>query len=122
LESLRAVRVVAGLAAASCGSEGGLEGASRFLVLAAAASLVLSAIIFSLASLNLGCSLQISALALFGAALSVPGPKPAQGSLAIAATMSAFSAATLASKGTRPLAMAPMRAKCWPITNSEPWR
>ena len=91
-------------------------------VLVAAASLVDSAISLSECSLNFSGSSQMSSLALVGAPFSEPGPKPAQGNLAMYATTSAFSCAALASNGTLPAAIAPRREKCWPITNSEPWR
>src|SRR2546422_3679144 len=95
---------------------------SRSPVLAAAASLAVSAISFSLVSLNLACSVQISGLALVLPPLSVPGMKPAQGSLDMSATIAALSAATAASNGALPETMAPMRPKCWLWINIALWR
>ncbi|CDS52436.1 hypothetical protein [Polaromonas sp. CG9_12] len=74
------------------------------------------------AILNLACSVQTSDMALLRGSLSVPGPKPTHGNLAITATRRAFSSATLASNGTLPLAMAPRRPKCVPMTDSALWR
>src|SRR3954465_10916396 len=72
---------------------------ARLLGLAAATSLGVSDRSFSLCSLNLACSVQISLLALVVTlgSLSVPATKPAQGSLAIWSITSAFSIAALAS-------------------------
>src|SRR6218665_699190 len=95
---------------------------SRLPVCAAAASLMVSACIFSACSLNLAGSAQTPGRALVGAPLSGPAPKAGQGSLASWASSAALSCATLASNGIRPVAMAPRRPKCWPITNSALWR
>ena len=55
--------------------------------------------------------IQISGLALVSP-LSVPSVNVAQCNLDITSTTAALSAAALASNGTRPWAMAPMRPKC----------
>ena len=95
---------------------------SRLPALAAASSFATSPIIFSAAALNLALSFQISALARLGMPLSVPSPKAPKGRRATVSTMAALSAATLASKGVRPCAMAPMRAMWLPMIVNAPWR